>query len=336
MAQSTIPKSFPSPASSSHQSSNRHTRIPAEMAVDWTPDFSQSTTFASSEQASIPQYRATRPGEHASNDIHANDSSRSRSWTTPNAPSRIIDPSNLPTGKRSLAGISLRAFLLGQLSSLSLLATILLLLQTTTTLWRAPFFLFSLSLFHFLEYYITARYNPSYATISAFLLSQNGAAYTIAHTSALAECLLSRLLLFSSPSSAYFTTTSLPLGGPRGQIVLGLFLMLIGQTTRSLAMAQAGVSFTHRVQYQRREEHELVTHGVYSWLRHPSYFGFFWWGLGSQLVLGNVVCLVGYAVVLWKFFSDRIKSEEQLLVKFFGKQYVEYRAKTWVGIPGIS
>jgi protein-S-isoprenylcysteine O-methyltransferase len=230
------------------------------------------------------------------------------SWTTANTPSRIIDSSNLPDGKRSLAGISLRAFLLGQLGGLSLLATILLLLQTTTTLWRAPFFLFSLSLFHFLEYYLTARYNTPYATIAAFLLSQNGAAYTIAHTSAIAECLLSRLLLFA-PTSAYFTATSLPFGGPRVQILLGLTLMVIGQTTRSLAMAHAGVNFTHRIQYRLREEHELVTHGVYSWLRHPSYFGFFWWGLGTQLVLGNVVCSVGYAVVLWKFFSDRIKSE---------------------------
>ena len=27
------------------------------------------------------------------------------------------------------------------------------------------------------------------------------------------------------------------------------------------------------------------------------------------MVLGNAVCLVGYAVVLWRFFRKRIKSE---------------------------
>jgi protein-S-isoprenylcysteine O-methyltransferase Ste14 len=31
-----------------------------------------------------------------------------------------------------------------------------------------------------------------------------------------------------------------------------------------------------------------------------------------------------------------IAGEEKLLVKFFGSEYVEYRARTRVGIPGIS
>ena len=85
--------------------------------------------------------------------------------------------------------------------------------------------------------------------------------------------------------------------------------MLAGQGVRSVAMAQAGTNFNHTVQSQRTRGHELVTKGVYAVLRHPSYFGFFWWGLGSQLVLGNVVCLVCYAVVLWRFFNRRIEGE---------------------------
>ena len=93
------------------------------------------------------------------------------------------------------------------------------------------------------------------------------------------------------------------------QVSLGLFLMVLGQAVRSLAMVQAGANFTHTIQRRKREGHVLVTRGVYSVLRHPSYFGFFWWGLGTQLVLGNVVCFLGYAVVLWLFFAERIKSE---------------------------
>lgn len=85
--------------------------------------------------------------------------------------------------------------------------------------------------------------------------------------------------------------------------------MALGQVVRSLAMAQAGSNFNHTVQVERREGHMLVTHGVYAVLRHPSYFGFFWWGIGTQLMLGNVASLLGYAVVLWKFFSHRIDRE---------------------------
>ena len=86
-------------------------------------------------------------------------------------------------------------------------------------------------------------------------------------------------------------------------------MLVTGQATRSLAMAQAGTNFNHTVQMQKKYGHELVTDGIYASLRHPSYFGFWWWGLGTQLVLGNVLCFVGYAVVLWQFFHSRIKRE---------------------------
>ena len=83
-------------------------------------------------------------------------------------------------------------------------------------------------------------------------------------------------------------------------------------------MVQAGSNFNHLVQVKRKEGHVLVTHGIYAGLRHPSYFGFWWWGLGTQVVLGNWICLVGYAVVLWRFFSGRIESESFL--RLIGKR----------------
>lgn len=54
------------------------------------------------------------------------------------------------------------------------------------------------------------------------------------------------------------------------------------------------------------------------------------------MVLGNAVCLVGYAVVLRRFFRRRIEREETLLVGFFGMDYVRYRDGTRVGIPFVS
>lgn len=84
-------------------------------------------------------------------------------------------------------------------------------------------------------------------------------------------------------------------------------LLLVGQVVRTIAMAQAASNFNHHVQSQHQQGHVLVNTGLYRYLRHPSYFGFFWWGLGTQLVLGNMVCFVGYSLVLWQFFSSRIK-----------------------------
>ncbi|KAL2848826.1 Isoprenylcysteine carboxyl methyltransferase family-domain-containing protein [Aspergillus pseudoustus] len=256
---------------------------------------------------------------------------------SPNAtPIPSVDTSIYPNGKKSLSGISLRAFLIGTTLGLSLSLTLSLLdfrkiLEDPHYLWRLPFFLASLALFHFLEYYVTAAYNTRHATISAFLLSSNGWAYNVAHTSAAVECALA---YYFWPRNSYFEFTG-PICGVKVQVVLGLALMAVGQVVRTLAMAQAGSNFNHTVQVERKEGHTLVKHGVYALLRHPSYFGFFWWGLGTQLVLGNVVCLAGYAVVLWKFFDSRIRREERFLVAFFGDEYVTYRKRTWVGIPGI-
>jgi protein-S-isoprenylcysteine O-methyltransferase len=60
------------------------------------------------------------------------------------------------------------------------------------------------------------------------------------------------------------------------------------------------------VQYHKRNDHVLVTSGIYSCIRHPSYFGFYYWALGTQLVLGNHFSFFAYALALWRFFSHRV------------------------------
>jgi protein-S-isoprenylcysteine O-methyltransferase len=85
--------------------------------------------------------------------------------------------------------------------------------------------------------------------------------------------------------------------------------------------------------------------------RHPSYAGFFYWALGTQLVLQNPVSSIAYVFVLWKFFSRRIKgifvisapaasadfgtAEENALVLFFGQDYENYRRRVGTKIPFI-
>ena len=226
-------------------------------------------------------------------------------------------------GRKSLSGVALRAFVLGSTLGLSSCLTAVLLFRHPC--WRALFFLSTLSLFHFLEYYLTALCNTPAANINAFLLSQNGRAYNTAHAAAFSECLLTSFLLPSWQARWSNTYT----------VSAGLVLMVIGQSTRSAAMAKAGTNFNHTVQTRRNEGHTLVTTGIYAWCRHPSYFGFFWWGIGTQLVLGNCICFLAYTVILWSFFRSRTRKEEELLTNFFGKAYEDYRSQTRVWIPFI-
>lgn len=221
------------------------------------------------------------------------------------------DVAYLPGGKKSLAGISIRAFSLGIALGVAGIAGAQL-AYYQLPLWRAPFFIATLALFHYLEFDSTARFNPPDAKISSFLLSANGSAYNAAHITAVTELLL-RHWLHSDWKPRWLrlpfeVPTLLPSIPSAVAVSIGLALIVVGQYVRTAAMAEAGKSFNHVVQSTKKDDHVLVTSGVYAFSRHPSYFGFFWWGLGTQLVLGNSICFPAYAAVLWRFFANRIQS----------------------------
>jgi protein-S-isoprenylcysteine O-methyltransferase len=236
----------------------------------------------------------------------------------------LYDKQFLPHQAKSLSGIALRSFALGSVLTVSLTFSVYL-LYIHNTLWRAPFFVATLSVFHFLEFWTTAKANTPNANVSSFLLSSNGSAYKIAHSAAFLETIFCHTLLPTYLSPTVHAVL----------LFLGLFLIITGQVVRSFAMLTAGQNFSHIVRHTKSQTHVLVTTGIYGIFRHPSYFGFFWWGIGTQLVCGNWICLAGYAYVLWIFFYRRILGEEKLLVDFFGEEYVDYRKKTRVGIPFI-
>lgn len=247
---------------------------------------------ASSVDISYPLNRPTEPGD----------------WTPQlDAKIRAQEQSNIqykgvnslgleffPTGKRSLSGIAVRAFCLGLAGALGFTLTALLAYHGSR-LWRPWLFLGVLSVFHFLEFYTTAAYNTPGAYVSSFLLT-NGSQYRQAHTMALIETCI---------TSYFFPNWQARVHGPLA-IAIGAMLILVGQIVRSTAMAQAGTNFNHQVQSRRNDDHELVTSGIYHYFRHPSYFGFFWWGIGTQILLGNAFCFVAYTGILWYFFMKRI------------------------------
>ncbi|TFA99498.1 Protein-S-isoprenylcysteine O-methyltransferase [Trichoderma ghanense] len=266
-----------------------------------------------------------QPTHHSSPPINITLNNNTTDPTLSN-PSNPLKPF-YPGQPKSLSGIALRAFLLGTTFATSLLSTIAVLLLTNSPIWRVPFFLLALSLFHFLEFWTTAERNTAVASIDSFLLTANWPSYAIAHSAAFIECLL---------VSVFFPDRRwAPLGSGNVLLFVGLALVVVGQVVRSLAMLHAGASFNHHIQTKKAQTHLLVTTGIYGWLRHPSYFGFFYWGLGTQLVLGNAFCFVAYAAVLYTFFRERIEIEEHKLVEFFGEDYVNYRKRVGTLIPFI-
>ena len=84
-----------------------------------------------------------------------------------------------------------------------------------------------------------------------------------------------------------------------------------------------------------RNEHKLVTHGIYRILRHPMYSAFWLWALSQALLLPNWVAgsagIVGFGVL----FFGRLGREERMMLEKFGNEYRVYMARTHRIIPGI-
>ena len=74
----------------------------------------------------------------------------------------------------------------------------------------------------------------------------------------------------------------------------------------------------------------------YKYLRHPSYVGWFYWSIGTQLLICNPLCSVAYAFASWRFFKVRIAYEEDLLQRQYPKKYSSYIDSSWLGIPFIK
>jgi protein-S-isoprenylcysteine O-methyltransferase Ste14 len=80
--------------------------------------------------------------------------------------------------------------------------------------------------------------------------------------------------------------------------------------------------------------HRLVTTGIYSAIRHPSYLGMLLlllgWGLAFRSIVGVILAILTLIPLL-----GRIRSEEAILLQEFGAEYEAYRKRTSCLIPGI-
>lgn len=117
---------------------------------------------------------------------------------------------------------------------------------------------------------------------------------------------------------------------------LGLAMVVIGEIIRKMAVITAGQSFTHVIRIYHEEHHQMITHGIYKFMRHPGYAGFFIWSVGTQIMLCNPISTIAFAAVVWQFFAKRIPYEEFFLRQFFGRQYVEYSRQVVSGVPFVK
>ena len=114
--------------------------------------------------------------------------------------------------------------------------------------------------------------------------------------------------------------------------IAGLTLFVVGLTIALVAV------FTLRRFYLSTlviiEDHQLITHGIYRFTRHPIYFGVL---IGIMGVPVYAPSLYGFLVLslLIPIFLNRIRMEEELLTEEFGDAYRTYKETTRKLIPFI-
>lgn len=115
--------------------------------------------------------------------------------------------------------------------------------------------------------------------------------------------------------------------------LLGTGIMLTGLGLRVYAINYLGKQFTGTVEIVK--DHQLITGGPYSAIRHPSYTGSLLTFVGAAILLESWIGLVTAIFCMTIAYYYRIKTEEKILTQTFGRLYGRYRASTYASIPYV-
>jgi protein-S-isoprenylcysteine O-methyltransferase Ste14 len=83
-----------------------------------------------------------------------------------------------------------------------------------------------------------------------------------------------------------------------------------------------------------KQDHVLIRHGPYRFVRHPIYSGILLAMAGTALGYGRAGCLIGLAMALLSLWI-KSRKEEEFMIGQFGAQYIQYRREVKALIPGL-
>jgi len=118
-----------------------------------------------------------------------------------------------------------------------------------------------------------------------------------------------------------------------GPLVAGVTCFVIGLWL--FYKSHADLSTNWSITLEVREQHRLITQGVYRRIRHPMYLALVLYSVGHALVIPNWVAgpsnLTAFAIL----FALRVGAEEKMMADEFGDEYAAYTARTKRLVPGV-
>lgn len=108
-------------------------------------------------------------------------------------------------------------------------------------------------------------------------------------------------------------------------------MILLGLVIRWTAILTLKRFFTVDVAVAR--DHQLVEHGIYRYIRHPSYAGSLVSFLGLGMAFSNWLSVFVIVIPITLAFLYRIRVEELMLSRALGEPYTRYALTTKRLIP---
>jgi len=112
----------------------------------------------------------------------------------------------------------------------------------------------------------------------------------------------------------------------------GVAAIVIGNWLFYRSHADLGLYWS--VTLQMREDHQLMTSGVYARIRHPMYAAMFLQGIGHLLFISNWIVGPAWLITFGILYLIRVGHEERMMLDRFGSEYETYIRRTGRLLPG--
>ncbi len=106
--------------------------------------------------------------------------------------------------------------------------------------------------------------------------------------------------------------------------IVGLIMAIIGLVLWILAFIKLGTKSFAVLPRAKA----LETGGIYKYFRHPLYVGLILTFVGLSLGAGSLLGIIYTIIVILPLSIVRAKREEKILIKNFGKEYLDYKKRT--------
>jgi protein-S-isoprenylcysteine O-methyltransferase Ste14 len=116
-------------------------------------------------------------------------------------------------------------------------------------------------------------------------------------------------------------------------LIAGVVCIVVGLWLFYRSHVDLGTNWS--VTLQVRDQHRLITDGVYRRIRHPMYLALFLYSVGQVLVVPNWFAGPSYLITFGLLFAVRLPNEERMMLDQFGDEYATYMAKTKRVVPGV-